>query len=140
VNRETFDDYIARFNARDTTAFDHYLAADMQMLNGALRFEGVEGMKDHYVNKIWPWFAEKLNVLRFLSNDDHVAVEMRTEFTAQRAGATLFGSVEPGERFVYHGLIMYDLRDGKFSTIQVAYNSFINIKPDGTEIHMGLPH
>lgn len=141
MNLATFEDYIARFNARDDTAFDDYLTHDMEMLNGALRFTGVEGMKDHYVGKIWPHFTEKLNLIRFLGNDDHVAVEMRTEFTALRdADETLFGPVQKGEMFIYRGLIMYDLRDGKFATITVAYNSFANRKPDGTETEMGLPH
>lgn len=135
-----FDDYIARFNARDVTAFEDYLTPDMTMLNGALTFTGVDGMKQHYVERIWPWFAEKLNVLRYVSDDAHVAVEMRTEFRATRAGATLFGDVEAGEQFVYHGVIFYDVRDGRFSAIQVAYNSFTNIKPDGRRIAMGLPH
>ena len=52
------------------------------MLNGALRFTGVAGMKDHYQNKIWPDFDERLNPLRFIGNDAHVAIEMRTEFEA----------------------------------------------------------
>lgn len=98
-------------------------------------------MKDHYQNKIWPDFDERLNPLRFIGNDDHVAIEMRTEFEALADNPdTLFGAVRKGEMFVYHGLIMYDLRDGRFTKIQVAYNRFTNIKLDGTEIEMGLPH
>ncbi|MBL6426520.1 MAG: nuclear transport factor 2 family protein [Maritimibacter sp.] len=141
MNRATFDDYIARFNARDPSAFEEYIADDMEMLNGALRLTGVAGMKDHYQNKIWPDFDERLNPLRFIGNDDHVAIEMRTEFEALADNPdTLFGAVRKGEMFVYHGLIMYDLRDGRFTKIQVAYNRFTNIKLDGTEIEMGLPH
>ena len=68
-------------------------------------------------------------------------MELRTDFTAQHdADTTLFGPVKAGEMFVYRGLIMYDLRDGRFATITVAYNSFTNIKTDGTRIEMGLPH
>lgn len=141
MDRATFEDYIGRFNARDVTAFEDYLTEDMEMLNGALRFRGVDGMKDHYVNKIWPHFTEKLNLLRFVGNETHVAVELRTEFTAEQDRvATLFGPVKKGEQFIYRGLIMYDLEDGKFSSIQVAYNSFTNIKPDGTTRELGLPH
>lgn len=43
MNRATFDDYIARFNARDPSAFEEYIADDMEMLNGALRLTGVAG-------------------------------------------------------------------------------------------------
>ena len=141
MNRATFEDYIARFNTRDVTAFEDYLCEDMQMLNGALRFTGIDGMKDHYVNKVWPHFREELNLIRFLGGEDHVAVELRTEFTALAAADdTLFGPVTAGERFTYRGLIMYDLRDGKFATITVSYNSFTNTKVDGSVIEMGLPH
>lgn len=140
MDRARFESYIARFNACDATAFDDFLCPDMQMLNGALRFTGVEGMKDHYQNRIWPFFEERLSLLRFVSDENHVAVELRTDFTAFGPAETLFGPVEAGEQFIYRGLIYYDLRDGKFATITVAYNSFTNRKPDGTVIEMGLPH
>lgn len=140
MDRATFDDYIARFNARDVSGFEMYITDDMVMLNGALEFRGVEGMKHHYVELIWPFFEERLNVLRFVSDDDHVAVEMRTNFTATGDADTLFGPVLAGEQFIYHGVIFYDVVDGKFTAIQVAYNSFTNIKPDGTRVDMGLPH
>lgn len=141
MNRETFEDYIARFNARDVSAFDMYLSEDMQMLNGALRFQGIDAMKHHYVDLIWPHFDEKLNLIRFVGDDQHVAVELRTEFTALHDAETIFGPVVQGEEFVYRGLIFYDLTsDGRFSSITVSYNSFTNIKRDGTTVDMGLPH
>jgi hypothetical protein len=57
MNRARFDDYIRRFNARDTTAFDEFLAPHMHTHHGTLTFDGVQGMKDHYA-KIWPTFTE----------------------------------------------------------------------------------
>lgn len=140
MKRADFDAYIRRFNAEDPTAFDDYLAPDMKMRNGALEFEGIGGMRDHYENKIWPYFVERLDVRRFVSDDKHVAIEMRTEFTARREADTIFGHVVPGEKFNYHGIIMYDLRDGKFASIAVSYLSFTNTKVDGTLINMGMPH
>lgn len=140
MDRARFDDYIARFNAEDETAFEDYLCPDMQMLNGALRFEGIEGMKHHYKALVWPHFVETLNVLRFLSNEAHVAVELWTRFTARNRADTLFGPVEKGELFDYRGLILYDLRGGRFASITVAYNSFVNTKPDGSTRDMGMPH
>jgi ketosteroid isomerase-like protein len=61
MDRETFDDYIRRFNAQDATAFDDYIAPDMHMLNGGLELIGAEGMKEHYA-KIWASFSEELHV------------------------------------------------------------------------------
>ena len=45
-----------------------------------------------------------------------------------------------GENFDFRGLILYDLEDGKFRRIQVAYNSFTftNIKGEVTDL--GIPH
>ena len=141
MDRATYDTYVTRFNAQDATAFEDYLCDDMQMLNGALEFTGIEGMKDHYTTKIWPHFVEDLNVLRFVSDDSQLAVEMRAEFTAQDDfGDTLFGPVVLGEKFVFHGVIMYALEGGRFKRIQVAYNSFSNIKTDGRVVEMGMPH
>ncbi|MFV0383158.1 nuclear transport factor 2 family protein [Paracoccus sp. (in: a-proteobacteria)] len=140
MNRAAFDDYIARFNNRDVSGFEMYIASDMKMLNGALEFTGVEGMKEHYVEKIWPHFDERLNVLGFVASDSNAAVRMRTVFTARADGDTLFGPVKKGQRFVYLGVIFYDIRDSRFTSITVAYNSFRSITPDGTETELGMPH
>ena len=140
MDRARFDQYIARFNAEDPTAFDEFLTADMEMLNGALRFTGIEGMRNHYETMIWPHLRETLTVLRFVSDAQGVAVQLWTNFTARRAADTLFGPVEPGEQFDYRGVILYDLRDERFSRIVVAYNSFVNTKVDGRVIDMGMPH
>jgi hypothetical protein len=141
MDRPRFDEYIRRFNEEDDTAFDEFIAPDMRMLNGALEFTGVEGMKAHYA-KIWAGFREELNVERFVSDDETLAIRMWTHFTALHDDPdSLFGPVQEGETFDYRGLIMYHLaEDGRFQQIQVAYNSFTNTKPDGTVIEMGIPH
>ncbi|MBN4053699.1 nuclear transport factor 2 family protein [Haliea sp. AH-315-K21] len=141
MNRSQFDEYIRRFNEEDPTAFDDYIATDMKMLNGALEFSGVAGMRDHYENKIWPYFVEKLYISAFIGNDENVCVKMWTNFTAKMDADSLFGAVKKGEQFDFRGLILYDLNAaGKFSTITVAYNSFKNTKISGEEIEMGIPH
>ncbi len=141
MDRTRFDEYIRRFNEEDPTAFDEFIAQDMKMLNGALEFTGVEGMRDHYENKIWPYFTEALNVLAFVSNDRNVGIQMWARFTAKHDGDTLFGKVGKGELFDFRGLILYDVNEeGKFSKITVAYNSFKNTKVSGEEIEMGMPH
>ena len=45
MDKERFDSYIARFNARDETAFDDFIHPELRMQNGGLVFHGVEGMK-----------------------------------------------------------------------------------------------
>jgi SnoaL-like domain len=141
MKKEKFDDYIARFNRRDTSGFDEYIAPNMKMTNGGLVFYGAEGMKDHYKNKIWPTYKEELHVERFFSDEENVAIEMWAHFTAERDDpASLFGPVKKGETFDYRGLILYKVENGKFIDIKVAYLSFIRTGLDGMQINLGLPH
>ena len=140
MDRATFDDYIARFNAQDTTAFDTYIAPDMRMLNGQLRLDGVQGMKDHYA-LIWSTFTESLTIERFVSDDETAAVQMWAHFEALGDDAdSLFGPVSAGDGFDFRGLIMYRIAGGKFTHITVAYNSFTYTGADGVAIERGIPH
>jgi hypothetical protein len=140
MKREIYNDYIKRFNAQDITAFEDYLAPDMHMLNGTLEFYGVQGMKDHY-KKIWKTFSEDLTVERFVSDEDTLAVQLWAHFTAlYDDDVSLFGSVKKGEVFDFRGVIMYQIENGKFSDIRVAYNSFTRTNLAGEIISLGIPH
>ncbi|WP_416978963.1 nuclear transport factor 2 family protein [Streptomyces sp. T028] len=140
MDRPTYEEYVRRFNAEDDTAFDDYLDPDMRMVNGTLEFQGVQGMKDHYA-KIWGKFRETLNVERFVSDGETVAVRMHTHFEALADHPdSLFGPVRKGESLDYRGIIMYELRDGRFATIQVSYNSFSATDLDGRTTELGVPH
>jgi SnoaL-like domain len=141
MDKKHFEEYIRRFNERDATAFDDYLAPDMHMLNGTLEFDGVTGMREHYA-KIWASFDEELHVERYVSDEHTVAIQMWTHFTAHRDDPrSLFGPVANGTTFDFHGLIMYRLReDGLFQDIKVAYNTFTRTDPDGTSVNLGIPH
>ncbi len=137
-----FREYIRRFNEEDYTAFDDYLAPDMHMKNGTLEFDGVDGMKHHYNDLIWPDFVERLTVPRFLSNEHRAAIQMNTVFTAKHdADQSLFGPVRAGETFQFDGVIMYEIdATNRFSDILVAYNSFVYTNRDGTTTDLGIPH
>jgi len=139
--KEKFDQYIARFNAEDHTAFEDFLHPQMHMMNGTLEYTGIEGMIHHYKVNIWPDFKEVLYVPRFVSDDKHIAIHMNTHFEARHDKEdSLFGPVKKGETFDFNGLIMYDLEDGLFKDIQVAYNSFVFTDVDGNKKDLGLPH
>ncbi len=140
MDRGRFDEYIRRFNGQDLSAFDEFLTPDMHMINGTLEYTGVTAMKDHYT-RIWATFSEALTVGRFVSDADHVAIEMEARFTAHRDDPdSTFGPVAVGEGFRFRGIIMYDVKDGRFSRIRVAYNTFDRIGADGTESPFGIPH
>ena len=141
MNRGRFDEYIRRFNAQDPTTFDDYIAADMHMKNGALEFRGAQGMREHYCKRIWPYFEERLQVERFVSDERTLAVQMWTRFVARAdATDTLFGPVRAGESFDYRGLIMYEIEYGKFVRITVSYNSFTHTDALGKSTELGIPH
>jgi hypothetical protein len=139
--KDHFDEYIRRFNARDLDAFNDYLAPDMHMVNGTLEYTGVEAMREHY-RRIWADFDEELHVERYVSDEDTVAIQMWTHFTALRdETGSLFGPVSRGTTFDFRGVIMYRLRaDGLFQAIRVAYNSFIRTDPGGVAVDLGIPH
>lgn len=141
MQKQQFDDYIARFNRRDDTAFEDYLADDMHMKNGTLEYDGVQGMKDHYA-RIWSTFEERLEPSDFVGSDTNVAIRMVTHFTAERDDPdSVFGPVLAGDRYEFRGVISYRLNDeGRFADILVAYNSFTAIRRDGTVTELGIPH
>lgn len=142
MQEERFREYIRRFNEEDDTAFDDYLAPDMHMKNGTLEFDGVDGMKRHYRERIWPDFVEELTVPRFVSDEKNAAIRMFTHFIARRdMEDSLFGPVKKGETFDFEGIIMYALDEtDRFSDIVVAYNSFVYTDLDGNTKDLGIPH
>ena len=141
MERADFDIYIARFNKEDPGAFETYMAPDVRMLNGTLELNGVAEVKAHYA-RIWGAMRESLNVERFVSDVDTVAIQMHTRFEVRADDPDWpFGLIREGETFDYHGLIMYRLgADGKFADIKVAYLSFIYTDLDGTATDLGIPH
>jgi len=141
MNRTLFDDYIARFNRKDFTAFNDYIAEDLHMQNGTLEVNGRQSMKAHYA-KIWQDFTEELFPSDFVFSDENAAIRMYTRFTAEHdAPNSLFGPVSAGTRFEFRGVISYRLNaDGQFCDILVAYNSFRRIDVGGTVAELGIPH
>lgn len=140
MDRNTFDDYVRRFNAEDTAAFEIYLAPDVTVQNGSLHFQGVAAMIAHYA-KIWGKFRETLRVERFVSDGDTLAVELRTHFAALVDDPeSIFGSVRAGETLDYHGIVMYRVAQGKLADIKVSYLDFVRTGLDGKRTSLGIAH
>ena len=140
MEREVFDDYINRFNARDATAFEDYIDPNARVINGTLEISGMQGMKDHYA-RIWKSFSEELHVERFVSDEHTLAIQMWTHFTVMKDDDdSPFGTVKDGESFDYHGVIMYQIVNNKFTDIKVAYLSFTRTNLEGKTIELGIPH
>jgi hypothetical protein len=140
MDRETFDRYIGMFNRQDPHAFDEFIAVDMTMLNGGLHIHGREGMRAHYA-QIWRSCRETLNVERFVSDDETLAIQMWAHFDVDRDDSeSVFGPVRAGEAFDFRGLIMYRIGDGQFVDCKVAYNSFSRTDSAGVVLELGMPH
>jgi SnoaL-like polyketide cyclase. len=141
MQQSRFEEYLARFNAEDVTVFDDFLHHDVKVLNGNLELHGVEAMKAHYAGHIWPDFDERLDLLRFVGNEETAAVQLWTRFEARHDSPhSLFGAVVKGDRFDYRGIIMYELRDEKFTSITVAYNAFSKMAVSGAITQLGIVH
>ncbi len=140
MKKEVFDDYINRFNARDITTFEDYIDPNAKIINGTLEINGMQGMKDHYA-KIWKGFSEELHVERFVSDENTLAIQMWTHFTVQKDDKeSLFGDVKTGETFDYHGIIMYQIINEKFTDIKISYLSFTYTNHEGKVVELGIPH
>jgi len=140
MKRTVFDDYITRFNARDAMAFEDYIDPNATVINGTLKINGMQGMKDHYA-WIWRSFSEELHVERFVSDEHTLAIQMWTHFTAVKDDdESPFGKVKAGECFDFHGIIMYQIVKNKFTDIKVSYLNFTRTDLDGKTIELGIPH
>ena len=140
MKRETFNDYINRFNAQDMSAFEDYIDPNATITNGPLVIQGREGMKEHY-SKIWKSITEELTVERFVSDDQTLAIQLRAHFTARQDDKNSpFGAVKDGECFDYHGIVMYRIENNKFTDIKVSYLSFSRTNLEGKTIEMGIVH
>jgi hypothetical protein len=80
-------------------------------------------------------------VERFVSDEHTLAIQMLTHFAVQKDDDdSPFGKVKAGESFDYHGIIMYQIANGKFTDIKVSYLSFIYTNLEGKTKDLGIPH
>jgi len=140
MKRPNYDRYLQRFNAGDPAAFDDYLAPAALMLNGSYEMRGVAAIREHYTRQIWPYFAETVAVERFVSDERTLAARLWTHFVALRDADTVFGRVSKGEAFDYRGIVLYEIAGGRFTRIDVSYNSFSRTTLRGETLRLGLPH
>ncbi len=140
MKRDRFDDYLRRFNAADSSAFLEYMHPRVLMTNGSMHLQGVEAVRAHYELNIWPCFDETVHVERFVTDESTLAVRLRTTFVARSDATTVFGSVRRADRFQYLGVVLYEIEDGRFTRIDVAYSEFLRIDSEGRATSLGMPH
>ncbi len=76
-----------------------------------------------------------------MSDEDTLAIQMWTHFTVNKDDDdSPFGEVKAGECFDYHGIIMYQMVNNKFTDIKVSYLSFSRTDLEGKTTQLGIPH
>lgn len=121
LDRCTFDQYIAAFNARDMPGFTRFYDPDVSFqLGGRIQMDGRQAIIDWYT-LAWQRIEEHCEVRRFISDASGVAVELETEFRAVAdwpdfsAGPLLTGDVMRRIGFIH-----YDLGPNGFTRVATA--------------------
>lgn len=122
MNEEVFRTYIAEFNAANFDALARYYADDVVFsFNGGLTLNGRDAIVDFY--RPFRKAVDETVEIRFLMlNDEHVAVEMATEFTAREDYANFTrGPLKAGDTVRITSFVHYDIgSDGRFTAIRVG--------------------
>ncbi len=128
MNREQYDDYVAKFNARDYDGvFDFYIE------NPVIAFFGVElrsrqALKDFY-GFLHTYVKETIQVTQFASTGEFVAleaivrIECQQDLTQDILDAQGYGRLFPiakGEVQEIPQFIHYYLKDGKITRVGCA--------------------
>jgi hypothetical protein len=122
MDEEAFRTYIAEFNAANFDALARYYADDVVFsFNGGLTLRGRDAIVEFY--RPFRRAVDETVDLRFLMiNDEHVAVEMATEFRAREDYANFTrGPLKAGDTVAITSFVHYDIGpDGRFAAIRVG--------------------
>lgn len=121
MNRTDYEEYVGAFNHGDFDGFSKHYTDDVVFELGDMRrLEGPDQIVEFY-REVRAHVRETLTVLKLVIDDHGVAAEVETEFLALNDWPEFVsGPLKQGDVFKRRGLIMYDLRDGKFSYIRSA--------------------
>lgn len=122
MDEEAFRGYIAEFNAANFDALARYYADDVVFsFNGGLTLHGRDAIVEFY--RPFRKAVDETVDLRFLMvSDEHVAVEMATEFRAREDYANFTrGPLKAGDTVRITSFVHYDIGpDGRFAAIRVG--------------------
>lgn len=121
MNRTEYAEYVGAFNRGDFDGFSkHYVDDVVFELGDMRRLEGPDQIVEFY-REVRSHVRETLTVLKLVIDDEGAAAEVETEFLALNDWPEFVsGPLKQGDVFKRRGLIMYDIRDGKFSYIRSA--------------------
>jgi hypothetical protein len=122
MDEEVFRGYIAEFNAANFDALARYYADDVVFsFNGGLTLYGRDAIVEFY-RPFRKAVDETVDVRFLMVNDEHVAVEMATEFRAREDYANFTrGPLKAGDTVRSTSFVHYDIgADGRFTAIRVG--------------------
>jgi hypothetical protein len=120
MTRDDYQAYIDAFMRGDFEGFTRYYAPDVRLslAGGQVVLEGPDEIAGFYRN-VFKRIRESLEILTFVSDEETLAAEVKTEFTALEDYPDF--TVRPmrkGESARIVSFVFYRLRDGKFTDIR----------------------
>ncbi len=126
MTRADYDEYLALFNANDSSFIKFYHPDVVLELSGS-EIRGAQGIKDFYA-EVKKYISEKVEVTTFIRDGDKLAVEIPTTFEVIADWDDSFWGIplKKGQvlRIVSWGI--YDIKDGKFKRIRTARYQMVN--------------
>lgn len=119
MDRERYASYLDCFNRGDFAHFGDYYADDIVFVLGDLRsFHGLDELTAFY-KEVKGRVRETQTALQVVIDEGGVAAELDSTFLALEDWPEFVsGPLKKGDVYRRRGLIMYTLRDGKFSYIR----------------------
>jgi len=124
---ERFATYIDAFNRDDYTAFGDFYHPDVTLvIAGKRELRGREAIFDFYRN-VKAKTQRTIEVVKLVTSGNQLAAELQSEFVALEDLPTFTaGPMKKGGRIFINTVVLYELRDGKFTRIRSAELRKIN--------------
>jgi predicted SnoaL-like aldol condensation-catalyzing enzyme len=127
--RQAFNDYTRAFSNAEFDRFSAYYTDDVTCELGAFTLKGRDGIVDFY-RKMFKTVRETLTVHQIVADDDGIAADITTQFTAtEDAPDFVVGPLKKGQFIRGRVFVHYKLRDGKIAAIKVARASDMVTSP-----------
>ena len=121
MSEERFRAYIDAFNRDDYSAFGDFYQDDVVLvIAGKTELRGRENIFDFY-KTVKSQTRRTIQVNRVIATPNRIAAELQSEFLAlQDVPDFSAGPMKKGGRIFINTIVLYELRDGKFSRIRSA--------------------
>jgi ketosteroid isomerase-like protein len=121
--RQAFNDYTRAFSSADFETFQQYYTEDVVCELGTLKLEGRQAIVDFY-RGMFQKVRENLTLHRLVADETGLCADITSTFTAiEDASDFAPMPLAKGQVLTIPVFVIYTLRDGKISRIQVARGS-----------------